>query len=48
VRNSNWQQREAARIAVDNTLETATDAARERRAREIREENIRRTKAAQA
>jgi len=43
---TNYQRREAARIGNNRAIETAEDAEVQRKARAIREENIRRTKAA--
>jgi len=41
-----WQEREALRVGLDREIDTAEDIAAQKRAREIREENIRRTAAA--
>jgi hypothetical protein len=44
---SNYQAREAARMGYAEILETAENEAAQRRARELRAENIRRTTTAQ-
>lgn len=41
-----WVAREAARVGNNRALETATNDAVQKRAREIRAENLRRTAAA--
>lgn len=46
MKTTNYQAREAARLGNQRAIETADDEAYQRRARKIREENIRRTKAA--
>jgi hypothetical protein len=47
VKLSNYQARQAMRAGYAEILETATDDAAHKRAREIRAENIRRTTIAQ-
>jgi len=46
MRNTYWQNREAARIGNERSIETANDYEASRKARELRAENARRVAAA--
>jgi len=48
MRTSNWQNREAARLGNNRAIDTAADEEIQRKARELRAENARRTATARS